>query len=1201
MGTYAGAGAACAGTGSACGDGSAASSAQLNHPSATLVDEASNLYIADFNSNLVRKVTTQGVISTVAGDGTACSSASATCGDGGAATAANLTPSGIALDGAGNLYIADEGRIRMVNLATGMISTVAGTGAACSSPTAACGDGGSAASAQLNLGAASGLAVDGAGNLLIADSGDNRIRSVALATGVISTVSGTGATCSSSSAACGDGAQAAVAQFNNPTGIAVDASENYLIADTGDNRVRKISALTSSISTVAGNGTQCTSFADCGDGVAATSAQLNAPTGVAADAAGNIYIADTGDNVIRMASVVTNHISTVAGNAVACATDTAACGDGAAAPGASLNLPSGVALDNAGNLYIADANDNRVRQVNVSSPITLNFPNTEVSTTSSAQSVTVENIGNASLSFTAAGVAAPTDYIRGTGSTCADSGTVATGASCTLSIQFSPTTNGLLNEFFMLTDNSLNVTNASQSIAVSGTAGALPTATQEVASTTLTQNHAAMSFTPVTGSGGTGALTYTVSPSLPSGLSMNPATGAIMGTPTGTSSSASYTVTVTDTNGATGTATFSLTVNGAIVASQAVASTSLTESRAAIPFTTVTATGGTGTLTYSVSPALPTGLTFNSATGAITGTPTGTSSLTSYTVTVTDSNGATAAASFNLTVDAAVVASQGVVAASLTENHAAMSFTPVTGAGGTGTLTYSVSPALPAGLSLNAATGAITGTPTGTSSLTIYTVTVTDSNSATAMATFSLTVNASISTTVVVGSEMLTVNSAASFTPITATGGTGALAYSVSPGLPAGLSLNAVTGAITGTPTGTSALASYTVTVTDANGSTATASFSLQVQWMQPVVAITAPGASMTYGTALGIGATATYNSSAVAGSFSYTAMPAGGVAHIVTAATVLPAGSYTLTARFAPANAMLYATATQTALLTVSQATTAVSVSTSMNPSVLQNPITITAMVNAQATGSVSFMSGTTPLGSGAVSGGVATLITSSLPAGSQSIVAVYGGDSNFVAATSAASSQMVLDFGVNTGSASGAGSSGSGMAQTVAPGKAATYMLAITPTAGTQLPLATVLSVSGLPSGATASLSNAAWTQLSSTSWSLPSNTPIGNVALTFQIPSETASAAKKDAPMHPLSPVLLGVLFLPFAAAMRRRGRCLGRSLSLLLLLVAGTVGMTGLTGCGTSGGFFGQAQATYNVTVTVTTGTLSHSTNLTLTVE
>jgi Bacterial Ig-like domain (group 3) len=225
---------------------------------------------------------------------------------------------------------------------------------------------------------------------------------------------------------------------------------------------------------------------------------------------------------------------------------------------------------------------------------------------------------------------------------------------------------------------------------------------------------------------------------------------------------------------------------------------------------------------------------------------------------------------------------------------------------------------------------------------------------------------------------------------------------------------------------------------------------------------------------------------------------------------------------------------------LTVIQATTAVSVSTSMNPSVLQNPITITAMVNAQATGSVSFMNGTTPLGSGAVSGGVATLITSSLPAGSQSIVAVYGGDANFVTATSAASSQMVLDFGVNPGSASGSGSSGSGMAQTVAPGKTATYMLAITPTAGTQLPLATVLSVSGLPSGATASLSNAAWTQLSSTSWSLPSNTPIGSVALTFQVPSETASAAKKDAPMHPLSPVFLGVLFLPFATAMRRRGR-------------------------------------------------------------
>jgi hypothetical protein len=353
-------------------------------------------------------------------------------------------------------------------------------------------------------------------------------------------------------------------------------------------------------------------------------------------------------------------------------------------------------------------------------------------------------------------------------------------------------------------------------------------ATQAVATVTLTVNHAATSFTPVTGSGGTTPLTYTVSPSLPAGLSISPTTGAITGIATATSGATAYTVTVTDANNATATSTFSMAVNASVAATQSIASVSLTVNHATTSFTPVTGSGGTAPLTYSVSPSLPAGLSISSTTGAVTSTPTVISAATTYTVTVTDTNNATAMATFSLTVNSAVSASQSVASTTLTVNHAATSFTPVTGSGGTAPLSFSVSPSLPAGLSISSTTGAITGTPTVTIAATTYTVTVTDANIASSTATFSLTVNSAVAATQSMASVTLTVNHAAtSFTPVTGSGGTTPLTYSVSPSLPAGLSISPTTGAITGTPTVTGAATTYTVTVTDANSATATATFSL--------------------------------------------------------------------------------------------------------------------------------------------------------------------------------------------------------------------------------------------------------------------------------------------------------------------------------------------------------------------------------------
>ncbi|MBN9219249.1 MAG: putative Ig domain-containing protein [Mesorhizobium sp.] len=366
------------------------------------------------------------------------------------------------------------------------------------------------------------------------------------------------------------------------------------------------------------------------------------------------------------------------------------------------------------------------------------------------------------------------------------------------------------------------------------------TATQAIATAILTQNHAATSFTPVTGGGGTSPLSYSVSPALPAGLSFDTANGQVTGTPSGSAAATTYTVTVSDANGASASNTFSLAVNGAVTATQAVATTNLTQNHPAASFIPVTGSGGAGALSYAVSPALPAGLSFDIANGQVTGTPGGAVAATTYTVTVTDANGATASNTFSLAVNGAVTATQAIATTILTQSHAGASFTPVTGAGGTSPLSYALSPALPAGLSFDTATGAVTGTPTVASGATTYTVTVTDANNASASNTFSLAVGSAVTATQAVASKALIVTSPVTpFTPVTGGGGTAPLSYAVSPALPAGLDFGTADGKVSGTPTTVSATASYVVTVTDANGATATGSFSLKIDSIGQTITFT--------------------------------------------------------------------------------------------------------------------------------------------------------------------------------------------------------------------------------------------------------------------------------------------------------------------------------------------------------------------------
>ena len=392
------------------GDGGPAVSAQLNYPSSLAVDKDGNLFIADSYNSRVRKVSPDGIITTVAGNG-----GSGFTGDGGPATDATfLDLQGIAIDQAGNLYIVDcdydSGNARIRKVSTGgVITTVAGNGT-----TGFSGDGGPATSAQLS--GAEAVAVDAAGNIYIADSYNNRLRKVT-PDGIINTVAGANAASLSSS---GDGGPATSAQLGIPHGVVVDAAGNLYIADgrlqkvtpdgiintvanvsgtslamdaagnlftTTPGAVEKISpsgAITSIIQ-LSGNGIAVdgagnlfvgagglvykispngirTTVAGGGkiipnDGGPATGAQLNNVTGVALDGEGNLYFSETYGHRVRKVTP-NGTITTVAGTG-----GEGFSGDGGPATTAELNGPDGLAFDAAGNLYIADTYNSRIRVV----------------------------------------------------------------------------------------------------------------------------------------------------------------------------------------------------------------------------------------------------------------------------------------------------------------------------------------------------------------------------------------------------------------------------------------------------------------------------------------------------------------------------------------------------------------------------------------------------------------------------------------------------------------------------------------------------------------------------------------------------------------------------------------------------------------------------------------------------------------------
>ncbi len=327
-----------AGTGTAgfSGDNGLAVAAQLNYPYGVVVGFTGALYISEWGNHRVRKITADGKISTVAGTGTKGFS-----GDCGPAVSAQLNvPRGVAVDSVGAVYIADSDnhRVRKVT-ADGKICTVAGTGTKGFS-----GDGGPATAARLD--GPFGVAVDSTGTLYIAEHNNHRVRKIT-PDGKISTVVGTGTAGSD-----GDGGPAVSAQLNFPRGVEVGRAGDLYIADTRNHRIRKITP-DGKISTVAGTGTKGFS----GDGGPATAAQLDRPFEVAVDSTGTLYIAEYDNHRVRRITA-DGKISTVAGTGTK-----GFSGDGGPAASAQMNNPTGVAVDRANTLYIADHSNHRVRKV----------------------------------------------------------------------------------------------------------------------------------------------------------------------------------------------------------------------------------------------------------------------------------------------------------------------------------------------------------------------------------------------------------------------------------------------------------------------------------------------------------------------------------------------------------------------------------------------------------------------------------------------------------------------------------------------------------------------------------------------------------------------------------------------------------------------------------------------------------------------
>ncbi len=396
-------GAAGTGTAGYSGDSGPATAAKLNSPNDVTVDSTGDVYIADRNNNRVRKIdVSTGAITTVAGSGIAGWFFS-----GGPALFASLDhPSGVAVDSSGNLYIADLlendiSRIHKVTIANNRISRV---------------------DLPVLLKGAVAIALDSSGHLYIAEQAGHRIRKVTLSSGASTVIAGTGAPGFS-----GDGGPASSAAMNSPVNLAIDSAGNIYFADSVNNRIRKIAAGTGIITTVAGSGASGGPGGFSGDGGPATAAEFNNPRGVTVDGAGNIFIADTLNRRIRRVSAKTGIVTTIVSGDMT--------GEACAAASSSLRSPDSLSVNEAGTLlYIADDGGNRIWKVTLdpnSPPPTLTSiaPPTGVAGTTVVTRLAGSGFqGGAAASSGACSVNGTTIFVGGAGVTVAATTVTGDGA-----------------------------------------------------------------------------------------------------------------------------------------------------------------------------------------------------------------------------------------------------------------------------------------------------------------------------------------------------------------------------------------------------------------------------------------------------------------------------------------------------------------------------------------------------------------------------------------------------------------------------------------------------------------------------------------------------------------------------------------------------------------------------------------------------
>ena len=461
------------------GDLSFAQNAILAAPGWVAIDADGNLLISDSANYRIRKVTAPTTtvpppqIGTVAGLREAGES-----GDGGAASAATfnsypvifpgieffsfgLLAGQMSLDSAGDIFVVDTGgfQVRRIDATSGIVTTVAGNGTQCFG--LGCGDGGPAAQAGFNL--PIGVAVDAAGNIYISDFNTQIVRKVDGTTGNISTFAGNGQICADSTTACGDGGPAAQANLGEPAGLLIDANGNLLIADSFDSKIRLVPPSGATISTIAFNGTG----GNAGDGGPALQASMDLPTALAIDATGNIFVSSNITSSVRRIDAAAGTISTVAGPTAGFAGIRGFAGDGGLATQAAINN-EGIAVDGAENLYIADAGNNRIRVVPLTPTLAQTgnfaaFNNQPVGATSAAQTVTIQNVGGATLTFTQIAVSG-----AGFAQTNTCPASLAPLQSCTVSVTFAPAGIGNVNGLLTLPSNAPTVADPLSGTGVSG-------------------------------------------------------------------------------------------------------------------------------------------------------------------------------------------------------------------------------------------------------------------------------------------------------------------------------------------------------------------------------------------------------------------------------------------------------------------------------------------------------------------------------------------------------------------------------------------------------------------------------------------------------------------------------------------------------------------------------------------------------------